>query len=163
MRDTFQSRGVTRGTKITNSSQTWLFQNRTYYYGVRVVSGFGAFWQSHTALCAVSPQVRSILSMWLKNSIYFASSPLRGCFFIWLKFGRECKYMQIQQKHPGTHACQELKKTVSKVLIQYNKYKVSLIVHSVVDKFKKMFLIVQRQSWMCRLWAAMINSLLPAG
>ena len=43
------------------------------------------------------------------------------------------------------------KKTVSKVLIQYNKYKVSLIVHSVVDKFKKMFLIVQRQSWMCRL------------
>ena len=45
--------------------------------------------------------------------------------------------MQIQQKHPGTHACQELKKTVSKVLIQYNKYKVSLIVHSVVDKFKK--------------------------
>ena len=29
------------------------------------------------------------------------------------------------------------RKTVSKVLIQYNKYKVSLIVHSVVDKFKK--------------------------
>ena len=55
------------------------------------------------------------------------------------------------------------KKTVSKVLIQYNKYKVSLIVHSVVDKLKKMFLIVQRQSWMCRLWAAMINSLFPAG
>ena len=31
------------------------------------------------------------------------------------------------------------KKTVSKVLIQYNKYKVSLIVHSVVDKLKEMF------------------------
>ena len=29
------------------------------------------------------------------------------------------------------------RKTVSKVLIQYNKYKVSLIVHSVVDKLKK--------------------------
>ena len=99
----------------------------------------------------------------LRNISILPLSPLSGCSFIWVKFGRECKYMQIQQKHPWTHACQELKKTVSKVLIQYNKYKVSLIVHSVVDKFKKMFLIVQRQGWMCRLWAAMINSLLPAG
>ena len=53
-------------------------------------------------------------------------------------------------------------RTVSKVLIQY-KYKVSLIVHNVVDSLIKVFLIVQRQSWVGRLWAALINSLLPAG
>ena len=161
MRDTFQSRGVTRGTKITNSSQTWLFQNRTYYYGVRVVSGFGAFWQSHTALCAVSPQVRSILSMWLKKYIYFASFPFKWLFFY---LGEIWTRVQIYANSTKTSMATCLsRKTVSKVLIQYNKYKVSLIVHSVVDKFKKMFLIVQRQGWMCRLWAAMINSLLPAG
>ena len=33
----------------------------------------------------------------------------------------------------------------------------------VVDNLIKVFFIVQRQSWVGRLWAALINSLLPEG
>ena len=64
-------------------------------------------------------------------------SPLRGCFFylveIWTR-------VQIYANSTKTSMATCLsRKTVSKVLIQYNKYKVSLIVHSVVDKLKEMF------------------------
>ena len=47
--------------------------------------------------------------------------------------------MQTQQTHPWIHACQVLKRTVSKVVIQY-KYKVSLF------SLIKVFLIVHRLS-----------------